>query len=151
MDRNELRPALRRQFPRERTHLLPALHFLQHEFGHLPEWALEIVGWHLRIPASEVYGAATSYSELRINPPGRHLVRVCGGLACWYAGGRELLEQLSSQRNLQPEQPAPDGGITLEETACGFLCPMAPAVEVDGRWHGRVTMEHLDGLVKELD
>ena len=81
-DRKSLRAALRDRFPRERGQLLPALHFLQHEFGYLPDWAMEVTGWHLGVPASEVYGAATSYTELRIDKPGEHVLRVCTGLGC---------------------------------------------------------------------
>ena len=143
MDQSELRPILRQKYPRERTHLLPALHFVHGELGYLPEWALQVVGWHLRIPASEVFGAATSYSELRINSPGRHLVRVCSGLSCWHNGGRQLLEELEGYLASQPGDTAPDGGITLEETPCGFLCPMAPAAQVDGIWRGRVAAEDI--------
>ena len=95
MEREELRPLLRRKFPPHRTYLLPALHFLQEELGHLPEWALQVVAWHLRTPASVVYGAATSYTELRTQAPAQRLVRVCTGLSCWHGGGRELLAQLS--------------------------------------------------------
>ncbi len=68
-DRNTLRSVLREKFPRDHGQLLPALHYLQHEFGYLPDWGMEVVGWHLGIPASEVYGAATSYTELRTTPP----------------------------------------------------------------------------------
>ena len=102
-----------------------------------------MVGWHLRIPASEVYGAATSYSELRINTPGRHLVRVCTGLSCWHSGGRQLLEELQARWAVQPGETTSDGGITLEETPCGFLCPMAPAAQVEGIWRGRVIAEDI--------
>lgn len=143
MDQSELRAILRQKYPRERTHLLPALHLVQGELGYLPEWALQVVGWHLRVPASEVYGAATSYSELRIISPGRHLVRVCSGLSCWHNGGRQLLEELEGHLAIQPWDTGPDGGITLEETPCGFLCPMAPAVQVDGIWRGRVSAEDI--------
>ena len=92
-ERNELRATLREKFPRHHGQLLPALHFLQHEFGYLPDWAMEVVGWHLGIPASEVYGAATSYTELRTARPGTHVVRVCTGLSCRVNGGNELLVQ----------------------------------------------------------
>ena len=147
MDQNELRAILRQKYPRERTHLLPALHLVHLELAYLPEWALQVVGWHLRVPASEVYGTATSYSELRIIPPGRHLVRVCSGLSCWHNGGRQLLEELEGHWAIQPGDASgdatQDGGITLEETPCGFLCPMAPAVQVDGIWRGRVRVEDI--------
>jgi formate dehydrogenase subunit gamma len=143
MQRSELRPILQEKFPRERTYLLPALHYLQHEFGYLPEWALQVVSWHLRIPASEVYGSATSYRELRMEEPGQHVVRVCTGLSCWHGGGKELWEDQSIDGDSSKE-------ITLEETPCGFLCPLAPAIEIDGHWHGRVTPESLAQLLGGL-
>ena len=147
MERNQLRPTLREMFPRERTHLLPALHFLQHEFGYLPGWALQIVSWHLRVPASEVYGAATSYTELRLEDPGEHLVRVCAGLSCWHSGGRELIRLISDRLARAPADSPREARTTLEETACGYICAMAPAVEVDGQWYGRVTARDLSDLV----
>jgi NADH:ubiquinone oxidoreductase subunit E len=150
MQRSDLRPILQDKFPRERTYLLPALHYLQHEFGYLPEWALQIVSWHLRIPASEVYGAATSYSELRMEEPGQHVVRVCTGLSCWYGGGKELWESLHKRWGDESGDGDSSKETTLEETPCGFLCPMAPAIEIDGRWHGRVTPESLAHLVQGL-
>ena len=149
-DKNSLRAALRENFPRNHGQLLPALHFLQHEFGHLPDWGMEVVGWHLGIPASEVYGAATSYSELRINAAGNHIVRVCAGLSCWTNGGRELLESLSQALALQPGETTPDGRFTLEETPCGFLCSVAPAVEVDYRWLARTNPQEITDWVQGL-
>ena len=151
MERGELRPILRQKFPPERAYLLPALHYLQHELGHLPEWALQVVGWHLRVPASEVYGAATSYTELRITAPPRHRLRVCAGLSCWHGGGKELLAQLAAHLGVAPGAANPEARVTLEETPCAFLCPLAPAVEVDGRWQGRATAPDLFSLVDGLE
>lgn len=150
MDQKELRPILRRKFPRERASLLPALHFVQHELGYLPDWALQIVGWHLRVPASEVYGAATSYSELRIHRRGDHLVSVCGGLSCWSNGGRELLAYLSEKLSVSPGQTTSNGNVTLEETPCGFLCAVAPAVEIDSKWIGRAGLEDIIARIEGL-
>ena len=99
-----------------------------------------VVGWHLGIPASEVYGAATSYTELRIAQPGAHVVRVCTGLSCLMNGGGELIGTLASELGVDPGETTSDGLVTLEETACGFLCGMAPAVELDGAWMGRTTI-----------
>ena len=149
MEREELRPILRRKFPPQRTYLLPALHFVQEELGHLPEWALQVVAWHLRTPASVVYGAATSYTELRINPPAEHLIRVCAGLSCWHGGGREILSELSQEWDVEIGATTADSRITLEETPCAYRCPLAPLVEVDGIWQGRANaaqvIESVDG------
>lgn len=149
-DRNALRAILREKFPRSHGELLPALHYLQHEFGYLPDWAMEVVGWHLGIPASEVYGAATSYTELRIAKPGKHTLRVCTGLSCWTNGGKELLEAVESDLRAHPGVTTADSDITFEETACGFLCAMAPAVEWDGAWSGRATAKSVKEMANRL-
>ena len=148
--RQELRASLIERFPRERTYLLPALHYLQEESGYLPGWALEVVGWHLHIPASEVYGAATSYTELRVRETGEHVLRVCTGLGCWTNGGREILEKLTASLGIPPGQTTDDGVVTLEETPCGFLCGMAPAVQWNGRWHGRVGPDEVADMVLDM-
>ena len=143
-DQNTLRRELRAKFPRNHGQLLPALHFLQHEFGYLPDWAMEVVGWHLGIPASEVYGAATSYTELRIEQPRATVVRVCTALSCLVSGSGDILSAL--QDKLEPESE--DSRFTLEETTCGFLCGMAPAIEIDGQWRGRLDPQSAIQLVR---
>ena len=148
--RNTLRTVLQERFPRDRGQLLPALHHLQHEHGYLPDWAMEVVGWHLGIPASEVYGAATSYTELRLRKPGSRVVRVCTGLPCLINGARNVLASAERELGLSSGQTADDGLFTLEETACGFLCAAAPAVAVDGHWHGRVAPSSVAPLVRDL-
>ena len=103
---------------------------------------METVGRHLRVPKSEVYGAATSYTELTLEAPARHTLRVCTGLSCSIRGAGELLD------GVRDALGAPDGGDTaVVETACGFLCGVAPAVQWDGRWVGRATVESVCGLV----
>lgn len=145
--RKALRSALSEKFPKERGQLLPALHHVQHELGYLPDWAMQAVGSHVRVPNSEVYGAATSYSELSIDPPARHTLRVCTGLSCLLNGDGDLLDSLSEELGVRPGEAVGDGETALEETACGFLCGVAPAVHWDGRWIGRATVESVSQLV----
>ena len=148
-DQNTLRRELRAKFPRNHGQLLPALHFLQHEFGYLPGWAMEVVGWHLGIPSSEVYGAATSYTELRIEDPGDTVVRVCTALSCLVSGSHDILTALENELGRDTGSPSNDPHFTLEETPCGFLCGMAPAIEINGRWHGRLDPQSAIQLVRK--
>ena len=149
-DRNTLRRELRDRFPRNHGQLLPALHFIHHDYGYLPDWAMEVVGWHLGIPASEVYGAATSYTELRTEQPGRTVVRVCTALSCVVGGSPQVLKALAYELGISAGETSADGRFTLEEVPCGFLCGMAPAVEIGGRWHGRVGPASAISLVRQV-
>jgi len=160
-------------FPRERRWLLPALQELQHRYGYLSTDALLAASAHLRVPASEVYGVATDYPELRLRPHGRHHVRVCTGVTCALSGGRTLLDAAERRfggddshggPEMAPKPPtlgaprqsrgAPrraglnendDGAdVTVEAADCFFECSVAPLIEVDGRYRGRVTREDVE-------
>lgn len=150
MTQQELRQELIQRFPRERSQLLPALHYIHHEFGYLPEWALQVIGWHLHIPSSEVYGAATSYTELRIEAPGEHVIRVCTGLSCWLKGSEEVMVTLQAGLEGNLSDTGTGSHVTLEETPCGFLCALGPAIQIDGGWRGRVGPSQAAQIAKDF-
>jgi len=127
-------------YPRERQWLLPALQTIQHAHGWLPREALLAVGDHLRVPATEVWGVASDYPELRLERTGAHHVRVCTGVSCRLLGGRALLARVRDQFGADP------ANVTIEEADCFFECSMAPLIEVDGAYRGRVTADDVDGL-----
>ncbi len=134
------------RFPRERTWLLPALQAAQELEGHLSEGALREVAAHLRVPASEVYGVATHYPEFRLVPRGRHHIRVCTGVSCALLGGRELLDALAGRHGLTPGETGADRPLTVEAADCFFECSVAPMVEVDGAYRGRVTPDDVSRI-----
>jgi len=133
-------------FPRERTWLLPALHALQDALGHLSDAALAQAAAHLRIPASEVWSVATGYPEFRLAPRGRHHVRVCTGVSCALSGGPALLDAVARRYRVKPGEPGAGQELTLEAADCFFECSMAPLVEVDGAYRGRVTQDDVATL-----
>ena len=134
------------QFPRERHWLLPALQAVQHALGYLPAEALTLTGAHLRVPASEVYGVATHYPEFRLRPRGRHAIRVCTGVSCALLGGRALLDAIARRYRIEPGATTADGEIALETADCFFECSVAPVLEVDGRYRGRLTLDEIPEL-----
>jgi NADH:ubiquinone oxidoreductase subunit E len=135
--------------PRERTQLLPALLLAQEAFGHVPNPAIERIAAHLRLTVNDVEGVVTAYPDMRRRPTGARVVRVCTGLSCATAGAERLVAVLTSTLGLVPGKTAPDGSITLEASACCFVCGVAPVVEVDGVSYGRVDEETLAALVSE--
>jgi NADH:ubiquinone oxidoreductase subunit E len=117
-----------------RTNLLPALHDVQETLGYLPGWALERVGKQLHVPASEVYGVATGYTEFRLEPPPAGLLQVCTGLSCRLAGADSLLREVR------------EGGAAVEPIPCIFLCALAPVVA-----RGEQFIGHADAATTTTD
>src|SRR5206468_326230 len=93
------------QFPRERTWLLPALQAAQRAEGWLSPETLATVAAHVRVPASEVWGVASHYPELRLAKPGRRVVRVCTGVACVARGGERLLARCERRLGIRAGSP----------------------------------------------
>ena len=133
-------------FPRERTWLLPALQAAQRAERWLSPDTLEEVAAHLRVPKSEVWGVASQYPEFRLERPGARIVRVCIGAACAAQSGRDLLAH--AERRLETPAGSTARDITLEEMDCAFACAVAPVVEADGAYRGRVTPSSLDALLE---
>jgi NADH-quinone oxidoreductase subunit F len=137
-------------FPRERTWLLPALQAVQHHLRWIPSDALAAVAAHLRVPASEVYGVATHYPEFRLSEPGRRLVRVCTGVSCRIRGGLECLDWLERRLGARAPATTADGAVTLEPFDCAFNCSVAPVLEVDHQYHGRINVQDLEQVLNAL-
>jgi NADH:ubiquinone oxidoreductase subunit F (NADH-binding)/NADH:ubiquinone oxidoreductase subunit E len=137
-------PAILAVFPRERQWLLPALQAVQDAVGYLSDDGLTSVGRHLRVPESEVYGVATHYPEFRLQPRGAHHIRVCTGVSCRLLGGHELLDLVARRYGARSSEARAD--VTLEAADCFFECSVAPMLDVDGTYHGRVTPADIAGI-----
>src|SRR3972149_5832791 len=87
---------------RDRSSLIPILQRIQKKLGYLSGEAMVEVARHLEIPAVDVYGVVTFYNQFRLNPPGKHSVRVCLGTACHMTGGYITLDAWKRRLKTQP-------------------------------------------------
>lgn len=130
--------------------LLPILHAVQEDFGHIPEHVLPVIARELNLSRAEVHGVVTFYHEFRAHPAGQHVVRICRAEACQSVGGRDIAEHACQTLGLDWHQTTPDGKITLEPVYCLGLCSTAPSAQIDGELHGRLDTETLSALIREV-
>jgi NADH-quinone oxidoreductase subunit E len=134
-----------------REDLVPALQKVQAKLGYLPALAMEKIAGGLSIPAADVYGLATFYNQFRLNPPGKHQVKVCLGTACYMAGGDIALESFERRMKIREGETSLDRLYSLERVACVGCCTMAPVVVVDDQVEGKVTPTRVDGIMLALE
>ncbi|GEL25418.1 formate dehydrogenase subunit gamma [Pseudonocardia sulfidoxydans NBRC 16205] len=127
--------------------LLPILHAVQAELGHVPPSVVPVLADRLNLSTAEVHGVVTFYRDFRTTPPGRVTVRVCRAEACQAVGGQALLEHAVTSLGVARGETTPDGAVTLDEVFCLGNCALGPAVQVGDRLHGRVTPARLDALI----
>jgi NADH-quinone oxidoreductase subunit E len=137
-------------YPHPRSALIPLLHLAQEQDGWVTTEAMEHIGELLDLTPAEVYGTASFYDMLFLEPVGRHLVAICTNIACLLNGGYELLEHAEERLGVKAGTTTPDGQFTIEEVECIALCGQAPCLAVNGRFFGNVTDEAFDRLVDDL-
>src|SRR5207237_3987588 len=73
--------------------------------------------------------------------------RGCTSGARMGRGGRERLERCEGRLRIRAGETAGDGALTLEAMDCAFACSVAPGVEPNHTYRGRVTGAALDALL----
>ena len=127
---------------------IEALKIVQKERGWVPDGALYAIGDILGIPASDVEGVATFYSQIFRQPVGRHIIRVCDSMVCYIGGHESVVSQLQSELGIGLGQTTADGRFTLLPVCCLGNCDKAPALMIDDDTFGDVKA---DGVVKLLE
>jgi NADH-quinone oxidoreductase E subunit len=138
------------RYPTRRAALLPALHHIQHAFGHIPPQALAEVAEFLEISPAEALDTASFYEEYWLKPKGKYLIQVCRSLACEICGSRRLTDHIQDKLGIQVGQTTPDGKFTLVEVECLGSCGTAPAVLVNEVLHEDLTAQSLDQVLDNL-
>ncbi len=142
----ETRKLLRRFRPRK-NNLLPVLQETQKVLGYIPREAMLEVASFLGIPPTDVYGVVTFYNQFRLNPPGKHSIRVCLGTACHMKGGYITLDAWKRRLKIEPGQTTLDREFDLDTVACVGCCSMAPVTVVDGQAQAKVEPTRVDGIL----
>ena len=134
-------------FSHKRHNLIPILQKVQSRLGYLPLVAMKEIAEFLGIPAIDVYGVVTFYNQFRLNPPGKHAIRVCLGTACHMKGGYITLDAWKRRLEISENETTPDREYDLDTVACVGCCTMAPVTVVDDIPEAKVEPTKVDGIL----
>jgi NADH-quinone oxidoreductase subunit E len=127
---------------------IEALKIVQKNRGWVPDGAADAIGAILGIPASDVEGVATFYSQIFRQPVGRHIIRVCDSMTCYIGGHENVLGSIKTELGIDPGQTTADGRFTLLPVCCLGNCDKAPALMIDDDTFGNIQP---DGVAKLLE
>ncbi|WP_312938136.1 NADH-quinone oxidoreductase subunit NuoE [Stutzerimonas nitrititolerans] len=117
---------------------IEALKIVQKARGWVADGACDAIGAILGIPASDVEGVATFYSQIFRVPVGRHIIRVCDSMTCYIGGHESVLDSIRNEIGIEPGQTSSDGRFTLIPVCCLGNCDKAPALMIDDDTFGDV-------------
>jgi len=141
---------LRGRYPQAQAALIPALHLIQDELGHLSDEALGLASRLLDLPLSHVFGVATFYTMFRRSPPAQHRLHVCNNLGCVVRSGYDALHHLGERLGIRPGQITRDGRFSLDEDDDMIGCDHGASVVDGSTRHRDLFATDLDRLVDDL-
>ena len=91
-DRAALVRAIASQHLADRGPLMPVLHEVMEELGHVAREDVEAIADVLNLSVAEVHGVVSFYHDFRTEPPAAHTVALCRGEACQSVGAEALYD-----------------------------------------------------------
>jgi len=123
----------------DRSQLIPLLQKLQDAYGYLPQDVIARLSERTGIFVSQIMGVATFYAQFRLEPVGKHIVKICFGTACHVIGAENIADAICRELGIALGGTTEDRLFTVESVACIGCCSLAPVIMIDEETHGRLT------------
>ena len=121
--------------------LLPILHDVQAELGHISEDAVRTIAQALNLSRAEVHGVVSFYHDFRTAPDARRVIKLCRAESC-QARGVEALVAAAKQ--------AAGERVRIRTVYCLGLCSVGPSARTGSTVHARLDEPSLTALVQSL-
>ncbi|WP_133011578.1 NADH-quinone oxidoreductase subunit NuoE [Marinomonas flavescens] len=135
------------EYPRAAS--IEALKIVQKRHGWVPDGAIKAIAGLLGIPASDIEGVATFYSQIYRQPVGKHIIRYCDSVVCHITGFEEIVDELEKQLQIKPGQTTADNRFTLLPTCCLGNCDKGPTMMVNDDTHVRLQVATLSTILEQ--
>jgi NADH-quinone oxidoreductase subunit E len=129
--------------------LIPLLQSAQETYGYIPESAIDHISEVVGIPAADIYGVITFYSQFRLKPMGKNIIKICDGTACHVNASTAILRTVVDELKIDGDETTEDGLFTLQKVACLGCCSLSPVIMINDETHGKLTPKKVTKLLKE--
>jgi len=134
----------------KKGNLIPVLQQTQDIYGYIPQEAFYKINAELGLKLNDMYGVATFYSQFRLNPVGKYIIKVCHGTACHVQNATKITETLEDVLKIKDGETTEDNLFTLESVACLGCCSLAPVMMIEGESYGKLDGKKAGRIIKEI-
>ena len=134
----------------DRSQLIPLLQKLQEAYGYLPEDVIARLSERTGIFVSQIMGVVTFYSQFRLEPVGKYVVRICFGTACHVIGAENIADAICHELGIPLGGTTEDRLFTVESVACIGCCSLAPVITIGDETHGRLTPDTARAAIRDF-
>ena len=131
--------------------LIPLLQSAQNSYGYIPEKIIYYISELVNVPAAEIYGIITFYSQFRLKPVGKNLIRICEGTACHVNGAKTVLSTLQDELGISIGETTDDGNFSLVSVACLGCCSLAPVMMIKDETFGNLNQDKIKKAIRKYN
>lgn len=136
-EKNEIRNLIEK-WSGKKGNLIMILHELQDHYGYIPRDISLHLSIILEIPLARIYEVISFYHYFQLEPPGKHIISVCMGTACYLKGAPGLIKEISNILNIKEGETTKDGLFQLKGVRCLGCCGLAPVIMIDEKVYGNL-------------
>ena len=149
IDLNLIHPVIEK-YRNKKGSLIPLLQKTQEIYGYLPTEAFVKISEETGLCLSDMYGVATFYSQFRLKPVGKHIIKVCHGTACHVQEAGEITQALEDTLKIKDGEKPKNGLFTIESVACLGCCSLAPVMMIGNETYGKLSRKSAVKVIKEI-
>ncbi len=123
---------------------------VQDHYGYLSDEAIVEVAELLEMSPLEVEELATFYTFVYREPVGKYVIHICDSLVCWLDGYESIRDYLCRKLGIEMGETTTDGLFTLLPVCCIGYCDRAPAILINRKVYGPLTIDKLDQILEKL-
>jgi NADH-quinone oxidoreductase subunit E len=138
-----------KKWRKKKGSLIMALHDIQDREGYVPREAALKIASAMGVPLARIYEVLTFYNYFRLESPGKVVISVCTGTACFLKGAPEIISTLEEELHISEGETTDDGLFHLQTVRCVGCCGLAPVVVINGKTYGKVQTPELPRIVGE--
>ena len=124
------------RYNRDKESLLMIMQDISDIYNYVPKETIPLLAEKLDVPESLIYGVASFYKTISLEPRGKFIVSVCTGTACHVRGADKIMEALEGHLDIAEGETTEDKQFTLEGVRCIGCCASGPVITVNQDTHG---------------
>ncbi|HQO09302.1 MAG TPA: NADH-quinone oxidoreductase subunit NuoE [Clostridiales bacterium] len=141
---------LLKKYAGKKGSIIPLLQGVQEIYRFIPKEAILKISEATGLSESDIFGVVTFYSQFRLNPVGKHIIKVCHGTACHVQNANGITTALVNELGVEDGKTTSDRLFTLESVACLGCCSLAPVMMIGEETYGKLTGEKAVKIIREI-
>ncbi|MBW1738506.1 MAG: NAD(P)H-dependent oxidoreductase subunit E [Deltaproteobacteria bacterium] len=134
-----------------REALLMIMQDISDMYNYVPPEVVPALVERLGVKESLIYGVATFYKTISLEPRGKFIVNVCTGTACHVRGADKVMDALKEKLAIEEGQTTDDLFFTLEAVRCVGCCASGPVITVNQDTHGGLDRSSAVKVIEEYE